>query len=1793
MNNDSQFVQSENNQTLILHSVAPPRSESTFAISIIQNPLPVYRDTSVVESQKHLKLSNEEELSSLISNQSLERPVYALIWIAGSEDPGIDSTLSFIGRISLLRQYFESKRPPEPIVWQQKPRMKCKVRSKHILEDSFSAFMKTDPEKLKLRLNVLFYGEDAVDYGGISREWFTLILPEITNPNYALFKGGGYVDKIIFNISENDPSGLMLDFTLTITEFDQMKEIELKPNGKDIEVTQENKKEYIKFVIKHKLTYNIVRQLREIQKGFHDLLPQGCLKAFTPAELEIMLCGVDQIDLEDWKANTDYIGGYRSNSPQILYFWDMILDMSNEQRAQLLQFATGTTLLPPGGFMNLMGSMGPRKFTIYRSTKGTQYLPNVHICFNQNDLPYYETNDIFIEMFNTVLKEESNDQLTATDSDLDEIDPNDPTTIDRTAVNGYPHADLMNFVLDSLFQTRARFVHRLEEFPDPFGPVGDPSTKHIQPPPIPTSELQPSRFSEHCFALSIIVVSGSSDSGISVLERLAFAKSRFFSSLTLVSPQCLPCLESTIIPPPAFYHQHFVEPYPNGMSVMGVTKQIKLKQLQKDQPDAELEEDFEESQYQYFIGYDVCDEDETLLKIDIDITSDEYKEFVKRKKERAAFLRQVYEQKVYSQHRLLHPIPVPPIIARAAGIPGTQEIVPIPPLWSAKVDPQREKDIQIEFWIMRRNINLITNTTSAPIGSLITNQPGFISKVPEYIQQPDSSFHQIITKKKGSIIPSIPGNIPATEYPASFISVTPSTHHSLFVIPIPFRPPTPEIQVVNSCNYTAATLAGLGLQRYIEEVPGVVLNIDREKRELMLADGSLVPYDMLIISIEQYLSGISPSACECFQIGDIRAGDVCPLTEDCKEVEIDPTYRGCFCTDIYQPDFCTCTSAIHPDNEQGCVCDENEDATFNIDDCIETKTCTGNNTPIGCNCADNGSILNRRMQKLIIASSGWLYTRCACTQDSKDLIGVPVAQCEFRTIGDPRSGLTTPVVHVIVLKMIIQIKPNTCKYIDRYTPNGCTCPRDTFLNQLEGVPPGQCKCLDEDDPRVGISCPISRKCSSEDLQSTPCQCSADFNQSGSICTYQRLPQNCVCDLIGKDPFNFATCQETKVCTANQQPNPSCTCSYSVENCRYSKSQCQADKIYPTLLNWTEEHEQSVCPDIFKCSKDYSPWGCNCYVKTGVSYELDFALNNLRSIKLESNVQITTISLLKEYLNSYAFIDTSLNPSDKINILRQKFYDNNKYVDVEGTYPALEAIARWADEEEDLFSKAIFDVIDAFTNNSSHDYSKRLLIDLRGNVGGQFRLGRQFLNFLNPNVGHHLYQTVDMTRTDLNELIAIITLYQQDIYPDEVQLPLELDKMEIDKLFYSRENRKSTTQYEGKNSLTVNMTYITCSQFVKHIGEKHLGRIIGVGAPYPDDKDIRFDVGMTTSGSIYNYQSVQDIKSNASLIESAKIDEFKLPNQFYRIGTDLSWSNKGGYGFTDESSDQLLEYKIVDVDFRVEYFPIDSLISDDDDDDEKRYILYDEVLKREKELQGIGNKSSSQYISASNKESIHKSNSDSKSKSSSNPDPLPTSPKKCLSWEVETNNTQTPNNCKGCLRNDPYSICGHPCSVRGSSEAKGRYSNGTAKIGEYLTDKCIFSHCKVGYYRQNIVFGQKIDQKCSLVPLGPNQIRIEITPDQTEDEVKDNDPCNLQVIVDELVELEEEEEQQQQQSDQDKQKEIETEEPKSKAEMISGIVVAGVIVVASIVAMIIVAVVIQHQKYSGLGRRGQQLISVDA
>lgn len=67
-----------------------------------------------------------------------------------------------------------------------------------------------------------------------------------------------------------------------------------------------------------------------------------------------MLCGMQEIDIEDWQRNTIY-RHYTRTSKQIIWFWQFVREMDNEKRARLLQFVTGTCRVPVGGFAELMG----------------------------------------------------------------------------------------------------------------------------------------------------------------------------------------------------------------------------------------------------------------------------------------------------------------------------------------------------------------------------------------------------------------------------------------------------------------------------------------------------------------------------------------------------------------------------------------------------------------------------------------------------------------------------------------------------------------------------------------------------------------------------------------------------------------------------------------------------------------------------------------------------------------------------------------------------------------------------------------------------------------------------------------------------------------------------------------------------------------------------------------------------------------------------------------------------------------------------------------------------------------------------------------------------------------------------------------------------------------------------------------------------------------------------------------------------------------------------------------------
>lgn len=89
----------------------------------------------------------------------------------------------------------------------------------------------------------------------------------------------------------------------------QIIEKELKPGGAKIPVTEDNKREYVELMTSFKLTHGVQQQTDCLIKGLREMLPLQYLNPFDARELEWVIAGTPEINMEDWKSNTQYWGG--------------------------------------------------------------------------------------------------------------------------------------------------------------------------------------------------------------------------------------------------------------------------------------------------------------------------------------------------------------------------------------------------------------------------------------------------------------------------------------------------------------------------------------------------------------------------------------------------------------------------------------------------------------------------------------------------------------------------------------------------------------------------------------------------------------------------------------------------------------------------------------------------------------------------------------------------------------------------------------------------------------------------------------------------------------------------------------------------------------------------------------------------------------------------------------------------------------------------------------------------------------------------------------------------------------------------------------------------------------------------------------------------------------------------------------------------------------------------------------------------------------------------------------------
>ncbi|XP_009793112.1 E3 ubiquitin-protein ligase UPL1 [Nicotiana sylvestris] len=343
--------------------------------------------------------------------------------------------------------------------------LRISIRRAYVLEDSYNQLRMRPSQDLKGRLNVHFQGEEGIDAGGLTREWYQLLSRVIfdkgallfttvgnnatfqPNPNsvyqtehlsYFKFVGrvvakallDGQLLDVYFTRSfykhilgvkvtyhdieavdpdyfknlkwmlENDVSDIPdLTFSmdadeekLILYEKTEVTDYELKPGGRNIRVTEETKHEYVDLVADHILTNAIRPQINAFLEGFNELVPRELISIFNDKELELLISGLPEIDMEDLKANSEYTG-YTAASTVVQWFWEVVKGFSKEDMARFLQFVTGTSKVPLEGFKALQGISGPQRFQIHKAYGAPERLPSAHTCFNQLDLPEYTSKE--------------------------------------------------------------------------------------------------------------------------------------------------------------------------------------------------------------------------------------------------------------------------------------------------------------------------------------------------------------------------------------------------------------------------------------------------------------------------------------------------------------------------------------------------------------------------------------------------------------------------------------------------------------------------------------------------------------------------------------------------------------------------------------------------------------------------------------------------------------------------------------------------------------------------------------------------------------------------------------------------------------------------------------------------------------------------------------------------------------------------------------------------------------------------------------------------------------------------------------------------------------------------------------------------------------------------------------------------------------------------------------------------------------------------------------------------------
>lgn len=202
----------------------------------------------------------------------------------------------------------------------------------------------------------------------------------------------------ILNI--DDVKDLDLVFQIDDDVFGEFTSIDLIENGSNIQVTNDNRMDYVSSYVNYKLRKSVIGQINAFCDFFNEIIPQEFIRMFSPSELDMLICGVHHIDLEDMRKHTHYEPPYHDEHPTIVVFFNVLGKFNQEELAKFLVFLTGSSQVPIGGFKDFEESGNPITINYNNSI---ERLPVAHTCFRILDLPNYDDeNELKRKLLNAI-----------------------------------------------------------------------------------------------------------------------------------------------------------------------------------------------------------------------------------------------------------------------------------------------------------------------------------------------------------------------------------------------------------------------------------------------------------------------------------------------------------------------------------------------------------------------------------------------------------------------------------------------------------------------------------------------------------------------------------------------------------------------------------------------------------------------------------------------------------------------------------------------------------------------------------------------------------------------------------------------------------------------------------------------------------------------------------------------------------------------------------------------------------------------------------------------------------------------------------------------------------------------------------------------------------------------------------------------------------------------------------------------------------------------------------------------